>query len=141
MLTVTTITAGFLGLIYVYLSYAVVQQRMRSMVSLGDGTSGPARVGEPVDQNALQIAVRIHGNYVEYVPFTLILMGLIEYAGGNKVALIFGGTLVLLGRILHIIGMKRPAPNGFRAGGMMATWGVMILASLYALWLGYGMGS
>ena len=55
--------SGLLGLLYLVLAGWVVRHRYRAKVGIGDG-------GDP----ALARAVRVHGNFAEYVPLTLVLL-------------------------------------------------------------------
>jgi uncharacterized membrane protein YecN with MAPEG domain len=81
----------------------------------------------------LLIACRAHGNFIEYVPFALILMAGIESAGASHLFLLLLALFLIVGRILHPLGMTRPVPNPFRAGGTVLTWATILLASLDAL--------
>jgi len=130
---VTLGTAGILGLFYVYLSLRVVLARGKSKVSLGDGSAGSVAAGKESEASALMIACRAHGNFIEYVPFALILMGGIEAAGASRLFLQILALLLIAGRILHPLGLSRPIPNPFRAGGTILTWLTVSLASLDAL--------
>lgn len=62
--TMTPIFAALLGLIFFFLSLRTSLERRRAKVSLGDG-------GDP----GLQGAIRAHGNFIEYVPISLLLIG------------------------------------------------------------------
>lgn len=72
-------------------------------------------------------AIRAHGNFAEYVPLTLLLMALCELAGVGALWLHLGGGLLLVGRILHAIGIQIPrAPNKPRLFGTLFSgcpWG------------------
>jgi uncharacterized membrane protein YecN with MAPEG domain len=78
--------------------------------------------------------MRAHANFVEYAPFVLILMGLIELGGGSSFWLWVLGAAFILVRIGHGWGMMRPAPNIGRAVGAMGTWAIL------ALLAGWGIG-
>ncbi|GAA3256566.1 hypothetical protein GCM10020258_16180 [Sphingomonas yabuuchiae] len=79
--------------------------RFRGKVMIGDG--GDSR---------LVAGMRAQANFVEYAPFVLILMGLIELGGGSAFWLWIAGGAFILARIGHGWGMMRPAPNIGRAG-------------------------
>ncbi len=68
---VTGFYAALLAIFYVVLAFAVVRQRMKLRVGLGDG-----------QQPSLIKAIRIHGNFAEYVPFALLLLLLLEQKAG-----------------------------------------------------------
>jgi uncharacterized membrane protein YecN with MAPEG domain len=130
---VTLGAAGLLGLYYVFLSARVVMARGKSKISLGDGSSGPVAIGQEGEASALMIASRVHGNFIEYVPLALILMGGIESAGASHSFVLLLAILLIGGRVLHPFGMTRRVPNPFRAGGVILTWASILLASLDAL--------
>jgi hypothetical protein len=130
--TVTLHAAALLGVLFVVLSLMVVFSRTVSKVNLGTGETPAAASAEPV-ATPLFIAVRSHANFAEYVPFTLLLIGLIEMrTGGTLTVQLLAGGLVLA-RAIHPIGMGMKAPNPFRAGGFLLTIAVLATASVKAL--------
>ena len=121
--TITPIYAALLGLVLLVLSVRVVTAVRAKGVSIGDG-------GSP-DHLAL---IRSQGNFVEYVPMILILIGFAE-AGGASDTWIHGlGGVLLLARILHPIGMSpEPKPNVFRFAGTVSTFLVLLISSILVL--------
>ncbi len=121
---VTTLYAALLGLLLIFLSDQVSRTRKRSDINLGHG-----------DNVALERAMRAHGNFIEYVPFGLILMLLLESEISQTWALHLLGTMLLAGRLLHAYGIVRPdsAING-RFWGTALTWLMILAASLTNLW-------
>ena len=82
--------AAPLAFLYVALALNVIRLRFKHRVSLGTG-----------EVPKLERAIRAHGNFAEYIPFTLILIGLAEYLGAPIWLIhLFGGAL-LLGRLSH----------------------------------------
>ncbi len=123
---VTLITAGLLGLVFLALTIRVLGRRMSGKIMIGDG--GDAQMLE---------RIRAHANFTEHVPLTLILMAGIELTSGHgSLWLWLAGGLLVIARIAHAIGMSRPSPNPFRAGGALISWGLILALSLWALWLG-----
>ncbi len=121
-LEVTTFTAAVCGLIYLALSYRVSQVRMSSRIAMGDGG------------NADLIArMRTQANFGEYVPIILMLIALIERVVGYSVLLGIVSAVLILGRVLHAVGMARPAPNPFRISGTAGTWIVLLVLSIWGL--------
>ncbi|MGO9818312.1 MAG: MAPEG family protein [Acidocella sp.] len=119
-------TGGVLGINMHVLSAMVTRQRYLLRVSLGDGGGTPAH--EP-----LRVAMRAQANFAEYVPLILLLLGGLTLAGADS-RLILGLSVVLvIARIAHPIGMYRPAPNPLRAGGIILTWCVLLVASFAAI--------
>ena len=125
-LPVTIFSSGILGILYVVLSVLVTVARARTKVMIGDGAS-------TAGAESLLVAVRVQGNFAEYVPLSLILLGGIEYAGASRHLCEAFAALLVLSRCMHAYGMHRPAPNVFRAGGAMLSWLVILGLSIEAL--------
>ncbi|MBX2881410.1 MAG: MAPEG family protein [Granulosicoccus sp.] len=98
MLTVTAISASILAFIYVKLSLNVVGYRRKYRISVGDG-------GE---ENLLR-SIGAQSNLAEYAPIGLILVACLEYNGAPIWISSVLAAMLVLGRILHPIGMKDPA--------------------------------
>lgn len=116
---VTALYASLLAVAFVGLSIHVVRNRWRAGKSLGDG-----------GDKGLRAAIRAHGNFAEYVPFSLVMMGLVEGTGGPD-ALVHGlGISVVLARALHAWGlMRQRGPNNARSVGMVLTFAVFLVAA------------
>jgi uncharacterized membrane protein YecN with MAPEG domain len=124
---VTLFASGILGLLSVALSIMVSVARFKSKVMIGDGGAD--------GQAALLPAIRAHGNFIEYVPLALILLGGIEVSGASRLTCEIFAALLIIARLAHAAGMFRPAPNPFRAGGAVLTWAVMLGLGIEALLL------
>lgn len=122
ILPITTITAAVMGLLLLILSLRVVQGRLSGKVGMGDG-----------GDSGLLTRIRSQANLTEYVPIILILMALIERAGGRGLWLEIAAVLLVVSRLIHPIGMTRPGPNILRGGGMVLTLGVLAWLSIWAL--------
>lgn len=121
MFSVTAFYAGLSALLLVAFAGLVVAQRWRVKAGIGDG-----------DDPKLAQAVRIHGNATEYIPICLILIALLEAGGTSTIALHALGAALVIGRISHAVGLW--GSQGTSAGrglGMVLTWAVMIVASLW----------
>lgn len=106
------------------LSVWVIRQRGRAKVGLGDG--GDAQ---------LQRAIRVHGNFIEFVPLALIAILLGEALGVPRWLVHIEGLALLVGRLLHAQGLAGSGGESFgRAAGMALTFGAMIVAALALLW-------
>ncbi len=122
-MVVTLLTGGLLGLVFLFLSYRVVQVRQAAKVSLGDG-------GDAV----LLARIRAHANFAEYVPFCLILILALEMSTDTAPpALWIAGLGLVAVRIAHAIGMAQGGANGWRVAGAAGTWTVMVGLSLWAI--------
>ena len=122
----TAVYAALLALVYLGLSGWVMGSRLSGNVLFGDGG----------DESMLK-RVRSHANFSEYVPLALILVGLLE-AGGGSHGLVQGLLIALLvGRILHPIGMfaapNSPRQFACRGGGILLTLAVLAIAAIALL--------
>ena len=123
---ITLVTAGCCGLLFFVLSLRVALGRQAHKAMIGDG-----------GHDALLTRIRAHANFAEYVPIILILTGLIELRTGVTELLTATGVLLFLLRIVHALGMARPAPNPFRVAGAAGTWIILIGLSIWAITLAY----
>jgi uncharacterized protein len=91
--------------------------------------------GEPANMELAQ-RVRVHQNFLEYVPMILILMGIIEINGGSATFLHFAGLLLIVSRIAHAVGLRydNMAHPG-RAIGAGGTMLVTLAAAGYSIWM------
>lgn len=126
ILPVTLSIAAAAALVNLWLALRIVVGRVRGKILLGDG--GDSRLGA---------GMRAQANFVEYAPFVLILMGLIELSGGSAFWLWVLGGAFILARIGHGWGMMRPAPNIGRAGGAIGTWAILALLAGWAIGIVY----
>lgn len=125
MLPVSLTFAGALALLVLWLAYRISRVRMSGKVMVGDG-------GNPL----LLARMRAQANFVEYTPFVLILMALIEMAGGSAWGLRGVGLVYVVARVLHAFGMdKMTMPNPLRAIGALVTWAVLLGLAIWAIWL------
>jgi hypothetical protein len=125
-LRATALYAALLTGVYLVLAVRVIAARKRYHVALG----APHRLVER--------AVRAHGNFAEYVPLGLVLLGLLEGLGlpvGWVHAL---GSMLLLGRGLHAWGISQePEKLIFRTWGMSLTFAVLGVAAAALLGLAF----
>jgi uncharacterized membrane protein YecN with MAPEG domain len=122
-MTVTPIYAAILALIYVFLSVRVIGARRSARVALGDG-------GNPL----LLRRQRVHANFAEYVPLALILMLLAEQQATAPVLLHALGALLLVGRVVHAVGVSRePEQIWQRVTGMSLTFTALVAGALINL--------
>lgn len=122
---VTSIYAGLLALLYVYLAVRVIAYRRKQKIPLWDG-------GDRV----LLRRIRVQQNFAEYVPFALLLMALTESIGGfPELTIHVLGQALLLGRLMHAIGMARePDIMILRVVGMVLTLTVILIGALTCMW-------
>jgi len=119
----TLTAAGLCGLVFMWLSWRVVQVRTSAKVMIGDG-------GDAV----LLSRIRAHANFAEYVPILLILILAIELSLRATPPLLMGVAVALpVFRVMHALGMGRPSPNPLRALGTLGTWAALVGLSGWAL--------
>ena len=91
--------------------------------------------GEPSNMDLAQ-RVRVHQNFLEYVPMALILMGIIEVNGGNATFLHVFGVVLIISRVAHAIGLKHD--NMAHPGRVIGAGGTFLMsfaAAVYAVWM------
>ena len=124
---VSSLYAVLGALLLLRLSLNVVKLRTQYRVSVGDGGF-----------SELQTAIRVHGNAIEYIPISLILLLLMEMNGAKVWMIHVCGIVLIASRILHSYGLKNHDYSQRRMG-MMGTYlaiGLMLLANAYYLpWL------
>jgi len=91
---ITSIYASLAALLIVKLTLAVIKLRRKNRISVGDGGN-----------EALQLAIRAHANAVEYIPIALMLLLTLELNGAPKILIHILGATLLIGRILHALGL------------------------------------
>lgn len=94
-MTVTPLYAGLLAIWFLVLSIRVIQRRQSGKINLGDGG----------DASMLR-RIRAHGNFAEYVPLILLMMGLLELRHASIYVLHALGATLLLARVLHGIALS-----------------------------------
>lgn len=127
-LPVTAFVAAVCALLLLATAIDTVRQRLRLGAAFGD--HGDAK---------LISASRSHGNLAEYAPITIILLGLLENARANHLALMVIGALFLIGRVAHIVGLYTPSPPGRaplgRQVGVVATFASLLVLGGWSLWI------
>ena len=127
MIVISPIYAALCALFYVYLSFKVIGGRRGTSTSLGDG-----------GHDELNRAIRVHGNFAEYVPIALILLLLAELQSAPVYVLHALGVLILAGRLSHAYGL----PGGlklskFRIAGMLMTFIALIAGAALNLGMSF----
>jgi len=93
-LYVTASLACALSALLLLLSWAVVQQRRASRVSLGDN-----------DDVVLRRKIRAQGNLAEYGPMFVLLIASVEIMSGTSLTLWVLAMSFLIARVMHGIGL------------------------------------
>ncbi len=108
---ITSLYAAPLGVMALGLSTHVTMLRAKLGISILDGGN-----------MALAERIRRHGNFVETVQLILLLMLLAELIGAGSIWLHIAGTALIVGRVLHALGLKHDQPaSPLRIAGGTAT--------------------
>ena len=124
-LPVIAIYTAILALIFAWLTTRTIGIRRKLRIAIGD------------NGNAEMIrAMRVHSNFAEYVPITLLMIYFVEISGAHLL-IVHGLSLCLLvGRCLHIYGVRQVSENfRFRVSGMGMTLTSLITAAVYLLFV------
>ena len=117
---VTAIFAAILALIFIRLSFNVIEPRHLLRVSW-------------------RRAIHAHRNFVEYVPMSLLLMGTLEFNGAPTLWVATLGMLLLLSRYFHSKGMHS-GDSDFQnivMGMKFTLFGLALLALSNVVWIAY----
>jgi uncharacterized membrane protein YecN with MAPEG domain len=118
-LSVTPLYAALATIILLVLSVRVIA--LRRSLAVGLGTGGHA---------ALEQAIRGHGNFTEYTPIGLILLGSAELAGATAGWLHAIGILLIAGRAAHALGLaKSRGSSAGRSVGMVLTFTALLIGA------------
>src|SRR5712671_2103987 len=124
--SITGFYLALLALVYAALALQVVRLRRGNRVTFGDG-----------ENFRLRCAIRVHANFIEYVPIIALLVAMLEMSGTSaiRVHVLMGALLV--SRLLHPLGMySRPGTWQFGVGriaGILITIAVLAAAAVSAL--------
>jgi uncharacterized membrane protein YecN with MAPEG domain len=91
--------------------------------------------GEPANMQLAE-RVRVHQNFLEYVPMVVIVMAAIEASGGSSLFLYVVGDLLILARIAHAVGLKHD--NMGHKGRLIGAGGTLLITvvtAAYGLWI------
>lgn len=123
MLSIVPVYAALLALGFIFLSVRVIRYRRVTRTSLGSGGSVP-----------LERAIRVQGNFAEYVPLALIVLAFVEAGGWHELVVHGLAASLLAGRALHAYGVGRENEDfRFRVAGMAVTLTVLGTGALLVL--------
>ena len=115
--------ASLLSLLYLALTFRTILLRRKLRAALGDA-----------GDKSLQRAIRAHANFGEYVPLALVLLILVEGSGASWLMVHSLGAALLLGRLLHALGISRVRePLPLRMVGMVLTITCLLVSGVYLL--------
>jgi uncharacterized membrane protein YecN with MAPEG domain len=120
---ITALYTSLLGILLVALAIRVTRTRVKEKVDLGDGHN-----------DAMLRAMRAHGNAVEYVPVTLLLMLVYELDGGSHTLLHVAGITLIASRLLHAWGLSQSSKlTPGRLVGTSLAWALPVVLAVLNL--------
>lgn len=116
-LSITGFYASLLGILYIGLAINIIRLRKKFKVGINDGGN-----------KDLAKAIRVHGNFSEYVPVALILFACYELNHASVIMLHALGAALVVGRALHVIGLSKTIGVSMqRQVGMLSTFFVILI--------------
>ena len=120
MMRITALYASLLAVLFLFLSVRVIGWRRQQRVEIGHG-----------EDVQLLRRMRVHANFAEYAPFTLLLIALAENLGPPHVLVHLVGLTLLAGRAMHAYGLSQtPHILKYRVWGMTLTFAAMGIAAM-----------
>ena len=124
MPAICALYAGIIGLLLLVLAARVSYLRRSLKIGIGDG-------GDRV----LLRAIRAHGNSVEWAIPAILFLLIAELTRAPPVFVHTCGGAIVLGRVLHAIGLSRSAGVSFgRFAGSGLSWGAVFALSAWNVW-------
>ena len=117
---ITGLYASLCGLLVVFMAIRVSVTRGKQKVNLGDG-----------GKEIMLRAIRVHGNAVEYIPLSLILLFFLEMQGSAHWFLHLCGITLLVSRLFHMQGLMQG--SGLTPGRLVGAglgWALIVVMSL-----------
>jgi len=122
---VVLLYAAVLALFFVGLSVRTLRLRRRLRIAIGDAGN-----------ESMLRAMRVHANFAEYIPLSLLLLYLVDVTGASSLVVHALGASIVLGRLSHAYGVSQVRENYvFRVAGMALTFTPLIVAALRLLYV------
>ncbi len=117
---VTPLYAAVLALMFVAMSVRTLRLRRQLRIAVGDKG----------DQQMLR-AMRVHANFAEYVPFSLLLIYMFETRSGTGVLIHALCVCLIVGRFSHAYGLSRVDEDyRYRVFGMSMTFTALAVSAI-----------
>ena len=124
MAAICALYAGIVGLLLLVLAARVSYLRRTLKIGIGDG-------GDRV----LLRAIRAHGNSVEWAIPAILFLLVAELTRAPPLLVHLCGLAIVLGRVLHAIGLSRSAGVSFgRFVGSGLSWVAVGVLSVWNVW-------
>lgn len=95
-MTITPLYAALLAFLFVFLSVRTIRLRIKHKIGVGDGGN-----------SYLLRAMRVHANFSEYVPLSLLLIFFVEHSGAASYLIHTLGAALVFSRCLHAYGVSQ----------------------------------
>ncbi len=119
-MTVTPLYAAVLALMFVALSVRTLRLRRQLRIAVGDRG----------DEQMLR-AMRVHANFSEYVPLSLLLIYMLEVQSGTSLLIHALCICLIVGRFSHAYGVSRIDEDyRYRVFGMSMTFTALAVSAL-----------
>ncbi|MGC1442450.1 MAG: MAPEG family protein [Burkholderiaceae bacterium] len=115
--------AALLGFLFFYLSIRTIGLRRRLKIGIG-----------AKENDEMIRGMRVHSNFAEYVPITLLLIYFVEIQGGHQLLIHALGAHLLVGRSVHAYGVSQINEKFvFRVSGMVMTFTALLISACILL--------
>lgn len=117
---ITALYTALCGLLAVFMAIRVSVTRGKQKVDLGDG-----------GKEIMLRAIRVHGNAMEYIPISLLLLFFLEMQGSAHWFLHICGITLLVSRLAHMQGLMQG--SGLTPGRLVGAglgWALIVVMSL-----------
>jgi uncharacterized protein len=119
---ISSFYASILALIYIALSLYVMYLRVSMNVGLGSG-----------GYEKLEVAMRTHANFNEYIPLNIILLAFFEFNFGVIWSVHLLGCALVLSRLIHIYSFIRMQGGSSIGRVLSVTFTLLIMVVLSIL--------
>jgi len=115
--------AALFALLFVVLSVRTLRLRQTLRIAIGDSGN-----------ETMLRAMRVHSNFAEYVPFSLLLILLVEMQAAPPVLVHALCLCLLVGRLSHAFGVSQLKENyRYRVVGMILTFTTLVASAVYLI--------
>src|SRR6185295_12789702 len=115
--------AALFALLFVALSVRTLRLRRTLRIAIGDSGN-----------ETMLRAMRVHSNFAEYVPFSLLLILLVEMQAAPPVLVHALCLCLLVGRLSHAFGVSQLKENyRYRVVGMILTFTTLAASAVYLI--------
>ena len=124
MLHITALYTAILILFMLFLAYKTSARRQEAKINFGTG-----------DDKVMECRSRAFGNFIEFVPMMILLMGMLELQSVETWIVHLLGISIIVARVLHALGITDTlkTPNG-RFWGATISYAILLLGGCFLLY-------